>query len=256
MEKLKTLLKSLGLEHKETDVYLTALQLGTSPASSIGKRCDIPRATAHYTCDQLVKKQLMIVSKQGNTKYFTAEAPEKLEHIIRMEEIASEKKREELNFFIPQLNQLFNPHTVLPKVTFYEGVQAIERAYEIVLNDIEEGETVYHYLSPIDPTSKNPEYEILNSFTHDRVKKKGLSHVIAPDTELSKILKTYDKEYLRETRLNPDPGFSFPPSRITISKNTMFSLAKKETFFAYVLQSEAIVALHRAAFESLWKRLG
>ncbi len=55
-------LESLGLEAIEAQVYQAALSLGTVPASIVANRLNMPRSSARYTCEQLIKKGLMVGS--------------------------------------------------------------------------------------------------------------------------------------------------------------------------------------------------
>lgn len=123
-------LESLGLETIEAQVYETALALGTVPASIIANRLGIPRSSARYTCERLIKKGLMIGSIEGNTKIYTVENPTKLYSLVIEQEEALEKKREQLGGVVKDFQKLYNPYTSLPKVTFYEGTDGIDRLLE------------------------------------------------------------------------------------------------------------------------------
>jgi len=135
MNELELLLSSLGLEHQEAKVYLAALTLGTSPASNIAKRTDMPRSTARYTCEQLSRKQLMIESQKGNTKLFTPENPEKLKKLLDLQVEEIETRGQRLDSSLQDLKRLYNPYTVLPKVRFYEGADGIMEMFEEFLEE-------------------------------------------------------------------------------------------------------------------------
>ena len=127
MQKGIAFLESLGLERVEAQVYETALSLGTVPASMIANRLGVPRSSARYTCERLIKKGLMIGAVQGSTKIYTVENPTKLYSLVIEQEEALEKKRDQLGPVVKDFQKLYNPYTTLPKVTFYEGMDGLDR---------------------------------------------------------------------------------------------------------------------------------
>ena len=118
----------------EASAYEMALGLGTFPASILANRLGIPRSTARYTCESLVHKGLMIETKRANTKLFVAENPNKLIIMLNAEEERLAKKREQLAMRVKELQQVYNPNAKLPKVTFYEGMDGIERMFTDLLS--------------------------------------------------------------------------------------------------------------------------
>ena len=114
------LLESLGLVFHEPTVYRAARPLGTVAASVIATRVDIPRSTARYTCEQLVKKGLMTATTKGNTKLFTAEHPNRLYALLHAEQESLDRKADALATTMQSLQDVYNPLTSLPKVTFFE----------------------------------------------------------------------------------------------------------------------------------------
>ena len=49
-------LQNYGFSEKEAKVYLTTLELGSSPASSIARRSEINRATVYTLLEELKKR--------------------------------------------------------------------------------------------------------------------------------------------------------------------------------------------------------
>ncbi|USN54328.1 MAG: hypothetical protein H6765_07295 [Candidatus Peribacteria bacterium] len=59
-EKLIAVLKRYGLSEKEAKIYLTTLELGSAPASTIGRRAGIKRVTAYALLQDLKRKQIVL----------------------------------------------------------------------------------------------------------------------------------------------------------------------------------------------------
>ncbi len=247
MTDLKQLLEQLGLENYEPQVYLTALRLGTSPASTIGKKADINRSSTRFTCEQLVKKQLMSISQKANTKLYTAEPPEKLHLLLDIQREALEKKQDQLDESIQELKQIYNPHVILPKVTFYEGKDGVIKLYEKILD----------LKSPIDSFEDKGEMETFigdyfPKFIKKRVEREIFNRVICPAT--NEINISTPKE-MRETRTVPVDEFPFSCD-IKIAGDTVniFSF-DKNTPLAISINHDEIANNFRLLFQYFWKLL-
>lgn len=127
MDPIEQFLASIGLEPLESKLYITALSFGTVPASVLANKLEIPRSTARYTCEQLIRKKLMVESKKGNTKLFTPENPTKLASILYDEEMQLKQKHNQLPLITKTLQKIYNPHTSIPDVTFYDGDDGVEK---------------------------------------------------------------------------------------------------------------------------------
>ena len=127
MNPIDQFLSSIGLEPLESKLYITALSFGTVPASVLANKLEIPRSTARYICEQLIRKKLMVETKKGNTKLFTTENPTKLASILYDEEMFLKQKQNQLPFVTKTLQKIYNPHTSIPDVTFYDGDDGVEK---------------------------------------------------------------------------------------------------------------------------------
>jgi hypothetical protein len=58
-------LKEYGLSEKEAKIYLVTLELGSAPASTIGRRAGIKRVTAYALLQDLQRKQVIQSIEKG-----------------------------------------------------------------------------------------------------------------------------------------------------------------------------------------------
>jgi len=258
MNDLEKLLNEVGLEHQEAKVYLSALQLGTSPASVIGKQLNIPRSTARYTCEQLIKKQLMVPMQKGNTVFFTAENPEKLVKLLDLKREDIDLKEASLSKNMPDLISLYNPDTVLPRVTFYEGINGVGESLDKVVEDLEAGDEICIYGSArtLDRDKRNGKFiSALDRFMKKRIKKKINLKLLTTIFEGSMRLKLKDEDNYRETRFSYVNHEAFLSSEIIIYKDKVYSMAKEgNSYFATIIQSKHLCDVHRAIFDIAWKQ--
>lgn len=206
MTDLTELLKHLGLEHQEASVYIAALRLGTTPASTIAKRCKLPRSTARYTCEQLVDKQLMIETQRKNAKLFTAENPEKLKKLLEVQQAEIESKSRRLEGAMQDLKRIYNPYTVMPKMRFYEGVEGI---IELANDFLKEGKTVFSVMTVTDEMHPEIKGYMEEKYIPSRMAIGNESWSIFNDNEQTKNYQKKDEKMNRKSLLVPYHQFPF-----------------------------------------------
>ncbi len=116
METLLETLQQYGLSEKEAKVYLTALSLGSAPASSIARNSHENRATVYTLIKELIKKGYMTELKRNSINYFSAVSPDVLNAQLETKYISFQQK-------LPELMALAEKIGNKPKVQFFEGVE-------------------------------------------------------------------------------------------------------------------------------------
>ncbi len=118
-------LKFIGLDSKESALYLALLELGTADVGDIAKKAGIKRPTCYLVLEELKNKSL-VSEVPAKVHLFTAESPEKL---------ASEmyKKQELYKRFLPNMLALYNTKKEKPQVQLFEGVEGVKEVYEKIL---------------------------------------------------------------------------------------------------------------------------
>jgi sugar-specific transcriptional regulator TrmB len=127
---IREILEQFGLEKNEANLYLAALPLGTAPASRIALKAKIPRSTARFILDKLVERGLVMKGTQANTQLYTAENPTKILSIIAQQEEQLNRRKSQIQKSMPELQQLYNPDTKVPAITYYSGIDGIKRLLE------------------------------------------------------------------------------------------------------------------------------
>ncbi|MBN1617928.1 hypothetical protein JW887_01125, partial [Candidatus Dojkabacteria bacterium] len=123
------ILQQLGLSHQEVLLYVNLLKNNYSTTSSISKIIKEPRTNTHRYIGKLVKKGLVSRSLRDSQKLLIAENPNKIELLLKNQEIAHEEKLKEIrdtqeNVYkvITQLNQYKNSSDEeMIEVKYYEG---------------------------------------------------------------------------------------------------------------------------------------
>ncbi len=120
----------LGLNSEHASVYLSILENGASPASTIAKSCRLPRSSVYLLLEDL-KKIGLVTNLEGETvRTYSPVSPERVKDLL--EEKARMLRRVDLdlrtNFSV--VETLFENHQPsLPNIGFYEGETGLKNVY-------------------------------------------------------------------------------------------------------------------------------
>lgn len=153
-------LKQLGLDPKETKLYLAALELGESLILPLARHAGLKRATLYEVLPRLHGLGLISYGRQGKRRTIIAQDPSKLVHI-------QEQKLTDIRSVLPQLLSRFNALESKPKVFSYEGIDGIKQVYEDTL--VEEF-PILSFLQVEEIASEIKDY-LLKSYVPRRVKR-------------------------------------------------------------------------------------
>jgi HTH-type transcriptional regulator, sugar sensing transcriptional regulator len=124
--KLSKELQRIGLDHKEADIYLAALELGQTDISRLAKKAGIKRTTAYLVAESLKRRGLLNSFKKGKRPVFYAEDPR-----ILLEQL--DERKTLIAGFLPRLLSQSNLIDKKPVIRFYEGEEGIREIYKDTL---------------------------------------------------------------------------------------------------------------------------
>lgn len=191
MEIINLELRKLGLKQKEISVYLAALELGWSPVQKIAQKAGVSRPTAYEVIRGLIKKGLMRQIKRkgvirGEKTYFTAESPDKLLGLLRVQKREVEEKERE---FVRIISILQSKYYLAgqSEIRTYEG----KEGFKVLLGDFSQSQTEEIIFLSDSPETLRPWREKLPEI------KKRLGELklnkIKPKKSFSGTLIIYDK---------------------------------------------------------------
>lgn len=120
-------LQRIGLDERQSKVYLAALELGPSPVQKIAQRAGVPRATTYLVLDDLRNKGFVTTYDEGKKTLFVAESPDRLESLIDEREAELKQQRGAIKELISELSSRGQfEKGDRPVVRYYEGPQAMK----------------------------------------------------------------------------------------------------------------------------------
>lgn len=252
-------LTDLGLTEKEAKLYLTLLEIGSNPVSSIARKASITRTTAYAALETLKEKSLVSTVEKGGVQQFTPVKPSKLKEYAKNLREQATKNYDSIKEILPQLKSLTGDLVMAPKVKFFEGIEGIKTIYTDsieTLSELPKTERIkYSYSAAPEVISD------LRGFLDDYIslrKKSGIkAKVIMPHGKLSTAYKKKSKQNNAEVILVPKDIDISIKSEIAIygHKVAIMSL-KPDRLHGVIIDSPEIAATEKAIFELAWRGCG
>lgn len=225
---LTTELQQLGFSEKEAKAYLALMEYGTQPASVIAKKVNYPKSTVLFLFDNLLKQGFINKSMRGRVQYFYADG----ENFEKAYKQNLENKSKILDKIIPSLKKLKHPLSSEPKITFFEGINGCQKAYNSLLENNSE---ILEFATHVDLVDKLGK-DFMKNFMNERKKRKISLKAIAENNQTHKALKKLDKKQLRQIQMyNPKLGKIY--SSIAIKENKVVILNLYQDPFAIMIEN-------------------
>ena len=212
------ILQAVGLDAKQSQLYIAGLQLGTAPASEYAKAAGINRITAYNVLEELVHRGYFTVVRKVRAKWYAPVAPE----FVALE---ARKNAEALERVLPELRSLQGAKYRKPRVRFFEGWEGVRHVYEDTLTASSE---LLNFANSAVVRTFWPKYD--EEYVEQRVKRGIRLRGIAPDDATGRRVHGEDRERLREIRLVPAAEFDFKNEiKIYDHKVAIISFAEDES---------------------------
>lgn len=233
---MNELFPPLGLEERESKLYLELLKTGPAKAGLLSKRTGLDRSVTYKLLYKLITKGFVSVVIRENRKYFQATDPEKLLDLLK-------EREERLREALPELHKLKIP-VVEAQVEVYKGTEG----FKTVMNDFLRKKA---NLYGIGYTAKGPKiakywYEQWN---RRRIKEK-IRRIYLVSADVAK--KEATKQQLTTIKVMP-PGFISPASTIIYGDNVAIFFPEQEDFTGIIIRSKRIAKAYKSFFETLWR---
>ena len=130
---VRPLLKRIGLDDREADVYLALLSMKIARAAAVAKAAKQSRSNTYLILRDLKSKGLVSEIERGKIIHFVAEPPERLLSYLKNREQESRELQTLVEGALPFLSSLTSPLAGQPRVTVLHGLEGIKHVYRDVL---------------------------------------------------------------------------------------------------------------------------
>lgn len=121
-------LRKLGLTEKEVGIYLAGLELGPNSVQNIAQKTGLTRPTTYEIIKKLEEKKLFIEVKKKKKRFFTAQSPERILGILRLQKREIEEKEREFIRIIAALETRYSKEGV----QIFKGKEGFKILEEII----------------------------------------------------------------------------------------------------------------------------
>lgn len=234
------LLQKLGFSLNEAKIYLATLEMGISSAQDIAEKAGIKRTTGYSVLSYLVNRGVVGKTKVKGKNRFIAEPPTRLLTLIN----ELEKGIKET---LPELDAIYNKKLTKPKITFYEGKNAVQKVYNDTLEEkpleILEWNTNAYFEGKAEVDPNYIKKRVALNIHARRIAAKG--------SKWDDKHRFLDEKELSETAIVPIEKFN-PQIEVNIYNNKVAFLNYAENM-SVIIESKAIADAMRQAYMLSWE---
>lgn len=236
-------LELFGFNDKEARVYLAALKLGLDTVQNIAEEADIHRVSVYDILAGLIDRGMISQTVKGKKRYFLADPPEKILDSIR-------SQKEYFFRILPELKAIQNKGKQRPRVMYYEGREAVWKAYEDRLKHQPELKENLVYGSSEKLLAAYPdEYR---KFTRERLARGIKTKIIVEQSPSGKLEAETAKDQLREVKFLP-VGKSFRANTVIYGDRVM--TVSWESMLLVIIEDKDNAENQKILFNLLWDSL-
>ncbi|MFZ2189356.1 MAG: helix-turn-helix domain-containing protein [Candidatus Magasanikiibacteriota bacterium] len=246
----------LGLQENEAKIYLALLELGKGNVTEISRRAGLNRTTGYDILERLGLHGMVNRARVGSKKIiYVAEPPSHLRQYLEDKKRAMERRMEELNDLLPDLQSLYKTD-IKPVIKFAEGKSEMQKLY---LNVLDAKSEVYSILNL---KGYAEVFDELGAYQSKERHKKGIKEkvlAIKNDTALWWYNKTYKNKTAKDKKLTEYRWLEDAEKYSTAGEVNIFDdkvigvLSKPSENVAFEIQSQTFADFLKLVFEMAWK---
>jgi sugar-specific transcriptional regulator TrmB len=123
---LEKILKSLDLTADESKIYVGLLHGGATGAGELAKKLGMARPTLYDMLRKLRDKGIITQSMKYGVRSFHAEAPQKLDHLLRQKIADLQAQQKHLHGIMPMLEARRLKNAPPPRFQFFDGAEGVK----------------------------------------------------------------------------------------------------------------------------------
>jgi len=235
----KEILKGLGLNEREAQLYLSLIKERSSTASKLAKLAKVNRTTAYLELENLMKKGLVSYIIKNSKRYYRAASP------IKFIEILDEKKKKFQNI-LPILRNLHSPAEQF-NIEVYEGKEGIKTFYSDIYKNCKE----FFVLGATGKAVEVLKYSyphFLTKFMKKNIKEKALANLSS-----KKIMGKHPKTHFKIKYLPKNHEAKI--TTIIYSNKVAFQSLQDENIYVVIIKDKLMNQTYKSHFDLIWDLL-
>jgi len=243
--KLLEILKDIGLDETEAQVYLTSLSLGPTTVLKIARMSEIKRTTIYGVIDSLKNKGLMRIELKGLKQLYIAENPEKLEDIL-------DNRKREFSAKLPNFMALYKLEGGESSIKYYTGLKDMKKVYLSTLDDIKRGGEYLVITNEEKWFELDPDFW-MKEYIEVRAKLPCKTRLISQDSTIAREHEKFQRNYNEQFKIFKNEVSLNIDMVLTPNKLIIVDLLPPLT--TLVIENKNIIELQKQLFEIIWRSL-
>jgi len=198
--RITALLRNLGCNDREAEIYLQCLSMEPASVQEIARRMGTNRFTVHSAVEQLIQKGLLYETRKGKRRLIAAEEPTVLFRLIERKKNEIEQLSGNVEYAAKLLTSLLPEKAWQPSVRFYEGVDGYKKMLEETFSA--KGDVLVFSNVQLLSGLVGPDY--LEGYIRKRGRRGIHSRLIFPVCPFAEHVRKKAKEYRMDIRYLPE----------------------------------------------------
>ncbi|MBU0957701.1 MAG: hypothetical protein KKF56_02720 [Nanoarchaeota archaeon] len=237
---MKEILQELGLNEKESKIYLELLKQKSCTASKIAKLTNLNRTTAYLELENLMKLGLVNYVIKESKRYYQPSSPTKLIEIL-------DSKKEKVKSILPQLNNLHETKEPF-NIEVYEGKEGIKTFYQDILNNAKGEVLVYGGTGKALEVLEFEYPHFIKKWVKANLKERGIVNLEAKNI----LSKTHPKTHMKTKYLPKE----YKAEITTVIYNNKIAIQSlQENIYVIVIKDLLLYKTYKNQFELIWRLL-
>ena len=245
-------LQELGLNEKQSQLYLFLLEHGSLTASQLAKELGEQRTNIYLLVDVLIGQGLVEKDTSTPVARFKVTNPEKLQELMteRQRRIASQSVQ--MKRALPELVGLYHLNTAYDGMAYFEGLKGYEAALE-EMNKIS-GEVLVFAAHEIEFTRLDA-WNILIKQLTKRAKLKIKTRILFEAELKGSVRLSVNHSPLLKRYMKAGFWGDLPfEGEVALYDNAVVLTSYDEKLVSLIIKNSAIAATFRAIFETAWSQ--
>jgi len=238
-------LETLGLNEKESAVYITLLQLGQTSAYAISLKSGLKKPTTYVVLDELIRKGLVQKVPRVRKQLYVANPPDQA-FAVAQEKLTFAREK------LPELLALTKGERTKVNAIYFEGVDGIKQLMEHRIKEMEGQEMVGFWA-----TDTNADPELSRYFKEEwaqKMLKLGITmRGIVPKDPFLTPYREVDTLYKRKMKAIPPAQYS---SEVAIDViGDVVRIQDYKNLQGVAIENTEVAKTMKEIFEMVWKSL-
>ncbi len=243
MTKTELALQKIGLNEKESRVYLAALSKGPTSVIQLSKLSGIKRTTLYAVIDSLVSKGLFNIQTKGFKKLYAAENPQKLEKVY-------EDRRKILDSVIPELSsQFYNLKDQESFIKHYKDLDGVKSIYDKLLSELNPKD--FYYVISDQEKWISLDFKYFENFKKKRSKLNLDIKLLLQDSPSARKNLKLKKNYNENLKILPKDIVL--NTNMIIVPHKVIIIQTLGPIMGMVIENQSVVQMNKVMFEMMWK---